>query len=399
MKSFAGRSLAFLWKVLVGGALCQFAFTAIFAIGWTFRAMQRCAVKRWWKLSNRSNTGLTFREDALTAPELRPFAAWPRWCNAPMALRATLTALKTRSGSMAKLRLLLHGLFHSLKQNFVLGIQGIFNVAVVTAIPVLLWQFGWYAGWDNSFNKGYEQFDVGVTISLTGIFLFLIVMLYLPMAQARQAVTGDWRSFYQFKLVWRLIQRRRVACLLLAGTFSLCSLPVTISRVLPVFVSQNNETLLAMNDMELLAWANRYFFWMSVLGFIIYTFLRILTARIYAGAIIEAYQERALRADELSPFERHMLGGLQLVDQKDPGHRPLALKIVRAAARPPWRAAMTIATLLIWFSFVAQLYVSEFLIYHPSRGFINQPLVHLPWFRYVPDALEDSANEIMAESR
>ena len=399
MKSMLTRSAAFLWKMLVGGALCQFAFTAIFVIGWTFRAMQRCAVKRWWKLSDRSKAGLTFREDAMTAPELRPFAAWPRWCTATEGLRTTAATLKSRVGIWAKVRLFLHGLFHSLKANFVLGIQGIFNVAVITAIPVLLWQFGWYAGWDNSFNKGYEQFDVGVTISLSGIFLFLIVMLYLPMAQARQAVTGDWRSFYQFKLVWRLVQRRRIACLSLAGAFSLCSIPLTISRVIPVFVSQNNETLIAMNDLELLAWANRYFFWMSVFGFIVYTFLRILTARIYAGAILEAYQERALRADELSPFERHMLGGLQLVDQKELGHRPLALKIVGAAARPPWRAAMTMATLLIWFTFVAQLYVSEFLVYHPSRGFINQPLVHLPWFRYVPDALEESANEIMAATK
>jgi hypothetical protein len=42
-------------------------------------------------------------------------------------------------------------------------------------------------------------------ISWIGILLFLLVMLYLPMALTRQAVTGEWRSFYQFGTVWTII--------------------------------------------------------------------------------------------------------------------------------------------------------------------------------------------------
>jgi hypothetical protein len=42
---------------------------------------------------------------------------------------------------------------------------------------------------------------------------------------------------------------------------------------------------------------------------------------------------------------------------------------------------------LLWLAFVAQIFVSEFLHYHPFVGWLNQPLVLLPWFHYVPPGL------------
>ncbi len=48
----------------------------------------------------------------------------------------------------------------------------------------------------------------------------------------------------------------------------------------------------------------------------------------------------------------------------------------------------TVLLALVWFAFVAQIYASEFMNYHPGIGFLNQPLVQLPWFRYIPSALE-----------
>jgi hypothetical protein len=43
----------------------------------------------------------------------------------------------------------------------------------------------------------------------------------------------------------------------------------------------------------------------------------------------------------------------------------------------------------VWFSFVAQIYISEFINYHSGLGWINQPLVQLPWFRYLPTAVRN----------
>lgn len=390
------RSAAFVWKLLVGGFFCQYLFTAILSIGWTFRLMQRVAVTRWWSLSNRSQGGVSFRADARTVPALRDFQSWPGWFFHRSGLGVVRRDWAAAQGMWAKSRLAVSGPFGALKENLVGGVQGIFNVWVLTALPVLLWQFGWYSGWDNSFNKGYEQFSVGQFISVAGIVTFLPVMLYLPLAQARQAVTGDWRTFYQFKTVWRLIQRRRLACLVLAGVYSLVSFPLALTRVLPSFITSNNPAFAAMSDAELLDWANNYYFWVSAAGFAAYALLHLLAARIYAGAVVEACRAGALTQRELSVFERHMLSGLQLIELETPGKPHIAIKIVAAAARPAWRAAMTTATLMIWFSFVAQIYVSEFFVYHQARGFINQPLIQLPWFRYVPVALEESAQTELA---
>src|SRR2546429_8683233 len=86
----------------------------------------------------------------------------------------------------------------------------------------------WYDGWNNSFNKGYEQFSVGPGVSVLGILLFITAMLYVPMAQARQAVTGNWRCFYQFRLIRTLVRRRWFACFGLAALYALCSLPILV---------------------------------------------------------------------------------------------------------------------------------------------------------------------------
>ena len=42
---------------------------------------------------------------------------------------------------------------------------------------------------------------------------------------------------------------------------------------------------------------------------------------------------------------------------------------------------------LIWFSFVAQIYITQFLNYHSGAGWMNQPLIQLPWFRYLPTSV------------
>ena len=45
------------------------------------------------------------------------------------------------------------------------------NTWVLTLVPSLLMLFSWEAGWDNSFNKGYEQAAIGPTTGTLGIDL------------------------------------------------------------------------------------------------------------------------------------------------------------------------------------------------------------------------------------
>jgi hypothetical protein len=54
----------------------------------------------------------------------------------------------------------------------------------------MLWS--WEQGWINSFHGGYELAWFGPTMGFLGIFVFVGVMFYVPMAQAHQAVTGSY---------------------------------------------------------------------------------------------------------------------------------------------------------------------------------------------------------------
>ena len=387
------RALWFLWKLLFGGVLCQYLLSSILAVGWTYRLMQRTAVKRWWAMSDAPDKGNSFKQWAEESPSAHDHVTFPNWIVRPRGLSAMRQDIAHSVSLRERLGAIRHGFFGSLWENAVIGVQGIANVWVLTLLPALLWEFGWYSGWDNSFNKGYEQYYVGIALSWTGVVLFLLVMLYLPMAQARQAVTGEWRSFYKFRTVWQLVRRRRLANLLLALCFSLLSVPVTLFKTLPYGFAGMNPNINSMPASELLKLLDSYFFWTSIAGFAVFVTLRIVAARIYAGAVVEAFQKGAIGVGDLGDLEGRALLELGLVSREEERRRNIAVEAVVKAARPAWAFATVMATLLVWFTFVAQIYVSEFLNYHPQRGFVNQSLIQLPWFRYVPDHLVEAAKE------
>jgi hypothetical protein len=68
----------------------------------------------------------------------------------------------------------------------------------------LLWLFAWFAGWNNSFHKGYELAFVGPAAGWLGVALFISDMLYVPYAQVRHAVSGERRRFFELGLLRRL---------------------------------------------------------------------------------------------------------------------------------------------------------------------------------------------------
>src|SRR5262249_32672119 len=145
---------------------------------------------------------------------------WPNWFAQQNFLQAARPSTEA-SWSTCALNLL-RALVHSLL-NFWIGLRAVANTWVVTLPAGVLWWFGWYDGWNNSFNKGYEQAAVGPLISLLGVAWFITGMFYVPLAQARQAVTGQWRSFYDYRLIRKLVRDRWVYCVLLALSYSLLS--------------------------------------------------------------------------------------------------------------------------------------------------------------------------------
>ena len=304
---------------------------------------------------------------------------WPNWIMGS-ARAQSIPAGETKRKIMTLLRRLAGSLYDNAK----FGLQGILNTWALTLPGCGLWLAAWFAGWNNSFHKGYELAWVGPSTGVIGVGLFLVAMLYVPLAQARQAVTGQWRAFYDFAVIWRLIRQRWRSSIVLAGLYSFWSLPVMALLTLPAFFEQVWPDTATLTDTEALAFLKTYFFRVSLLGFALVVLLRRRAAGLYARAVMTAVQTGAIRVEALSATEQLAFQRLNLQSGSPPPRRALIIRT------PMWMGARlvegvaVVVTLGVWLSFVAQIFVSEFFNYHPIAGWLNQPLVQLPWFASIP---------------
>ena len=363
------RVVVFVWKFAVGMFCCQSLLFSLFLVGWTYRFMQRVALKAWW---NRSDSG-TPLPDFLASND---HASWPNWI-VHQNFRETFRTDKFKA------------LFHSLWLNFRLGLTGVFNTFVLTLPGCALMLFGWYDGWNNSFNKGYEQFSVGPATSWFGIFLFAVAMLYVPMAQARQAISGEWRSFYQWRLVWRLVRLRWLQSLGIAAVYALVSFPILILRAGAPYIQgkankMSAEQLMALPHDQIVQSLNHYYFWCALLILPAFVFVRWLAARNYAAGTAIAIKKGIVAAFGLSDFERGALARLNMLEPAAAAPRHILLRVAARGWRFGLRSAAILAIFLVWVIYVFELYVCQFFHYIPGVGWLNHCLVQLPWFHFVP---------------
>lgn len=366
-------------KFFVGMIFCQTLLGSILIVGWTYRIMQRVIYKRWWSQSPLRRSGLSFQEYLGQSPQTRLHLHWPNW----ILQQNFLEVIRGRP---------IKAFVQSLWLNFKVGFRGIVNTWVLTLPGCVLMLFSWYDGWNNSFNKGYEQAPVGPLTGILGLILFVLPMLYIPMAQARQAATGEWRSFYQFRLVRRLVLRRWPACLGLAALYALVSLSILILRVLPQYFPQMGhqtvEALAALPKAQLRNNLNGYFFWCATIVLPAFVALRVLAARIYATGLLSAVEHGAIPPDWLASSERMELERLNLLQVNTAPKRHLLLRMVGDTVNWIVWGIAAVSMFLVWFAFVAQIYVAQFLNYIPGIGWLNQPLVQLPFFHFIPAGLK-----------
>jgi hypothetical protein len=386
----AWKTVVFLWKYFVGALFCQSILGSIAVIGWTYRLSQRVALRYWWARSEHKQPATRLAHHLAAHDPAHEHLHWPNWLTA----QNFRDAIRRNPGASTSSHVwqFIKALFRSLGANVKIGLQGIFNTWVLTMPACILWLFSWYDGWNNSFNKGYEQAIVGPGVGVLGIMLFIAAMMYVPLAQARQAVTGDWRSFYNFSFVWRLVRRHWLACLILAGFTSLFFLPLVIMKTAPQFFGVDAK-LADMTDQQIVQFLNRYFFACAFLVFPLFVVLRVLAARIYARGILHGVQTGEISVTDLAPCERLELQRLNLIQVNPPRSRHVLLRVARSTTSLVLFGAGIWATAFLWFTFVAQLYISEFFSYHGVFGWLNQPLIQLPWFRYVPAHAQNPAGE------
>jgi hypothetical protein len=386
-----------LWRVTMMGLLGANFGTSILIVGFLNRWTQGRVLYGLWKASGRRDEG-SFTEFCAKlgpdAPVLRPrlfIREWFRKDHVQQELTQRTLDNEVPGPLVQACRALLVP-FRSLWLNAKLGFLGVFCTFVLTAWGCLLMQLGWEFGWLNSFNKGYEQAGIGAALSVTGIALFIAAMGYVPMAQIHFAVTGDYRSFFDFRFVSQLIRARYLSYVLLAVGVVLFSVVIQVLRVAPAFFGNAEAwSSPALSDAAILHALQGYYFWCNVTLFLGLLATHGFAAWIYRSALVKVLRRGRVTPEQLHPLLRQWfdaLGGLPAAEPEREGAWLHAARGLRWLVRVACGVALYGA---IWLAFVVFLYISEFFNYHPYIGFLNQQQIQLPAFDYLPSSLTHQA--------
>jgi hypothetical protein len=382
------RTVVFLIKFLIGVVFCHAIFTSFMVIGWTYRIAQRTAIKYWCKCSARSDFARFIQDDESTAGHRH----WPNWFVAQNF--RSLFRRPVNGGLGRYLWTVFKGFSSSLRNNLVLGIQGAANTLALTLPSGMMWWFGWDYGWNISFYKSYEQSFIGPVVFLIGTLFFIAVMFYLPMAQARQAVCANWKSFWDARLIIRLIRSQWIRVLLFSGLFVLLCVPVLILKTAPSLFHLSESQNITTSE-QAADYLGKYYFLASFYVLPCYVLIRVLAAKIYARGLLTSLKDNLVSIEELNPSEQILFKRLELhlVSPPLPGNR--FLKIVGWMGSRMGQVLSVVFMFLVWAALSGAILVSEFFNYHEAgRGWWNQQLVQLPWFNYMPSHIRPAGEEI-----
>jgi hypothetical protein len=315
---------------------------AVLVLGWLMRLMRRetaiAAIRELRRVSRAEARGLL-----ASRPDLRALAPWTGW------LRAS-EPKSSRAGRW------LGGLGETMK----LGAVSTLALALATLPFTALLLLSWWAGWENSFNKGYEQAWAGPALALVGIVAALFVLQHLPMATAHLAAERRVSALFDLPTGRALIRAQRWRNLWLAALTVIAALPVAGAQILPTFIEIWQPGFADMPPEAIGAVAARWHVVPTVYLVLALLVLRRAQARCYARAALRLGSPRA-------SFVQHIAG------EFGPGG-------VTQAAPGSGRFGGFIAGLLltaVWAALIAQLYVAQF-ANHAWWNWLNHPLIGLP---------------------
>ncbi|MEJ2131355.1 MAG: hypothetical protein P8Y95_06990 [Gammaproteobacteria bacterium] len=368
----AARSLQWLanpWRALLAVIMSQGLLGSLLLLGYLYRLMQRQALKYWWRTAG--SPGGSFSEFAAAEPATREHATLPNWFIAQDRRRDM--------GERSSLRAWARAMTASLLKNLRRGVTAALTLWSITLPGCVLMLFAWYDGWNNSFIKGYENAPVGPLTGILGLVLFAVAASYVPMAQARHAASDQWRAFFEVRTNLILIRTRAFAAAGLAAGYLAASVPVTLIFTLPGFLPQMgfmSERYATMSDAEVLSYLEGWYFWGGLVFVSLLVLLKRAGAHLYAGALVRGIERGFVRLESLSEFERSQL---------------VRLGVGNAAASTPGRRRRGILVLILltvpWILLTVEIFVAQFFTYQASHGWLNQPLLQLPWMNYVPNEL------------
>ncbi|MEM1198565.1 MAG: hypothetical protein AAGI06_04575 [Pseudomonadota bacterium] len=318
-----------LLSIVIAIALALTPVTAVLVLGWFMRIMRRetaVALLRYGAPGKKRSAAL---EDLKVSEELAGMQRFPGW-------------------------------WQGLMETFRAGVKATAALAIATLPFGALLLLAWWAGWENSFNKGYEQAWVGPSLALAGALLAVLVLMHLPMALAHHAAERRVGAIWDMRFIRRLIARVRWRYLVFTIFMVLASAPVYLAQIVPTFIEGVFPHLATATPEEIKSFAGRWHLSFTVYLVLVLLILRRWSARLYARALLA-------EGGEGGAFARLVRSELGL----GTAEAPTSLR------RWPGLIANLLLALL-WFSFIAALFVAQF-ANHAWWNWVNSPIVGLPW--------------------
>ncbi|KAF0115376.1 MAG: hypothetical protein FD150_1044 [Rhodobacteraceae bacterium] len=301
---------------VIGTLLCTGPVTAILALGWLTRRQGHVARTRFGAIDEDPGWLLGPREKGRVA----------------RALGGVATNIRT-------------------------GLMALVALMAWTLPFTVLWLGAWWAGWENSFNKGYEQAFVGPATFLLGAFLAALILPVLPLMLAHLAAEDRLSAAFELRRLRSLVAQAGWRIPALATLTTLAALPFAAARGLITTATDWAPWVEDLTPDQAAALHGQITLALAALAFLTTWTIRSLSARAYATA--------ASRAAGLKP-------GLW-----DGTHAAEAAVPARAKSRPMtilWYGAAMAITLGTAFLILAGQFLD-----HAWWRWLFHPALTLPW--------------------
>jgi hypothetical protein len=221
----------------------------------------------------------------------------------------------------------------------------------------LLWLGAWWAGWENSFNKGYEQAFVGPSVFLFGALLAAVILPALPLMLSHLAAEDRLSAAFELRRIRSLVAQTgwRVPALMLLTV--LLALPFAAVRGLITTATDWAPWIEDLTPDEAADLRGQIALALAGLAFLATWILRALAARIYATA--------APRAAGLKPG---LWDGAQAAEAAEPARR--AARLLTAF----WYGLAMAITFALSFLILAGQFLD-----HAWWRWLFHPALTLPW--------------------
>ena len=366
------------WRIVFGIVLCQAPVTAVLALGWSYRFLRREAFRCWFRAARAEAQRGDFAAFVADDPKLAGVALWPNWIIGQGHKPTPPDKLDKMRQVAWHAGVLFERATGSLWSNLRTGVKALLTLWMVTLPAGLLWLIAWWSGWNNSFSKGYEQAWVGPVLGITAILLFAAVMFFVPMAQARQAVAGRWRDFFDLRVIARLIAQRPGRYLGLTALITVLSFPVIFLQALPLAFPNWIEGYADLSRAQAMQAADGFYLFAAAYVLLAVVAIRMLAARVYALALLDCLNAGNMPIAKLGAAERNALSRFNLLPVTTGRWTNGAGTRTRQWMRRISRWALLALVPAVWVAFAVTLFITQFLHYDWVT-WINQPLIHLPW--------------------